>query len=61
MRLLATSDLHGFVLDWDYYRARQDPTVGPAGVATLIDAARRGVNSADTGSYRASVNFPMRA
>ena len=27
LRLLETSDLHMFVLDWDYYHAKPDPTV----------------------------------
>ena len=40
LRLLETSDLHMFVLDWDYYHAKLDPTVGFAKVATLIEAAR---------------------
>ena len=40
LRLLETSDLHMFVLDWDYYRAKPDPTVGFSKVATLIRAAR---------------------
>ncbi len=40
LRLLETSDLHMFVLDWDYYRAKPEPTVGFAKVATLIRAAR---------------------
>lgn len=40
LRLLETSDLHMFVLDWDYYHAKPDPTVGVANVATLIRKAR---------------------
>ena len=40
LRLLGTSDLHMFVLDWDYFHAELDPTVGVAKVATLIAAAR---------------------
>lgn len=40
LRLLETSDLHMFVLDWDYYRAKRDPTVGVSRVSTLIKAAR---------------------
>ncbi|MBJ7532743.1 bifunctional 2',3'-cyclic-nucleotide 2'-phosphodiesterase/3'-nucleotidase [Rhodomicrobium vannielii ATCC 17100] len=41
VRLLETSDLHMFVMDWDYYHAKPDPTVGLTRVATLIRAARR--------------------
>lgn len=40
LRLLETSDLHMFVLDWDYYHARPDPTVGLNRVASLITQAR---------------------
>ncbi len=40
LRLLETSDLHMFVLDWDYYHAKVDPTVGFAKVASLIRTAR---------------------
>ncbi|MFY9658843.1 MAG: twin-arginine translocation signal domain-containing protein, partial [Methylocystis sp.] len=40
VRLLETSDLHMFVMDWDYYRAKTDATVGLARTATLIRAAR---------------------
>ncbi len=46
LRLLETSDLHMYVLDWDYFRAKIDPEVGFAKVATLIEAARKeAVNS----------------
>ena len=41
LRLLATSDLHMALTDWDYYRARPDPTTGLSRVAALIAAARR--------------------
>lgn len=40
LRLLETSDLHMFVLDWDYYNVKPDPSVGFAKAATLIRAAR---------------------
>lgn len=40
LRLLATSDLHMFVADYDYYRDREDDTVGLARTARLIDEAR---------------------
>jgi len=40
LRLLETSDLHMFVLDWDYYQSRIDPAVGLAKVASLIATAR---------------------
>ncbi len=41
LRLLETSDLHMFVLDWDYYHERPDPTVGLNRLATLIADARK--------------------
>lgn len=41
LRLLETSDLHMFVLDWDYYRAKPDATVGFNRVASLIRAGRK--------------------
>ena len=40
LRLLETSDLHMFMMDWDYYRARPDPTVGVVKIATLVREAR---------------------
>ena len=40
LRLAETSDLHMFVLDWDYFHAKPDPTVGLAKTASLIRAAR---------------------
>lgn len=40
LRVLETSDLHMFVLDWDYYHVKTDPTVGFAKVASLIRSAR---------------------
>ena len=40
LRLLATSDLHMFVYDFDYYAGRQDNTVGLGKVATLLRQAR---------------------
>jgi len=41
LRLLETSDLHMFVLGWDYYRATADATVGFDRVAALIRANRK--------------------
>lgn len=41
LRLLATSDLHMAVMDWDYYRARPDHTQGLVRVASLIARARQ--------------------
>ena len=53
LRILETSDLHMFVLDWDYYRAQPDPTVGLAKVASLIERARAEVrNSVEPGPAR---------
>ena len=40
LRLMETSDLHMFAMDWDYYKAKADPTVGLNRVATLIGEAR---------------------
>jgi 2',3'-cyclic-nucleotide 2'-phosphodiesterase / 3'-nucleotidase len=40
LRLLETSDLHMFALDWDYYHAKTDATVGLNRLATLIAKAR---------------------
>lgn len=40
LRLLETSDLHMFVLDWDYYREKPDLTVGLNRIASLIERAR---------------------
>lgn len=41
LAILATSDLHMALTDWDYYKARPDPTTGLSRVATLIAAARK--------------------
>lgn len=40
LRLLETSDLHDYILPYDYYRDQDDKTVGLAAVATLVRAAR---------------------
>lgn len=40
LRLMATTDLHGHVRGFDYFRDRPDPSVGLARVATLIGKAR---------------------
>jgi 2',3'-cyclic-nucleotide 2'-phosphodiesterase/3'-nucleotidase len=40
LRLLETSDLHDYILPYDYYRDQEDKTVGLAAVATLVKAAR---------------------
>jgi 2',3'-cyclic-nucleotide 2'-phosphodiesterase/3'-nucleotidase len=40
LRVLGTSDLHMFALDWDYYLNRPDPTVGLTKLASLIAKAR---------------------
>jgi len=40
LRLLETFDLRMFVMDWDYYHAKPDPTVGLTRLAALIKAAR---------------------
>jgi 2',3'-cyclic-nucleotide 2'-phosphodiesterase/3'-nucleotidase len=41
LRLLSTTDLHMFVMDWDYYRAQVDASVGLAKIANLVARARR--------------------
>lgn len=41
LRLVETSDLHMFVLDWDYYSAKPDQTVGLNRVASLIRQNRK--------------------
>ncbi len=54
LRLLETSDLHMFVLDWDYYHAKLDPTAGLARTATLIRKARAEVENSllfDNGDF----------
>jgi 2',3'-cyclic-nucleotide 2'-phosphodiesterase/3'-nucleotidase len=40
LAVLATSDLHGHVLGYDYYRLREDPTVGFDRVATVVAQMR---------------------
>ena len=40
LRLLETSDLHMFVMDWDYFHAKNDPTVGLVKIADLVARAR---------------------
>jgi len=45
LRVLGTSDLHMFALDWDYYLDRPDPTVGLTKLATLIRKARSEVGN----------------
>ena len=46
LRLMATSDLHMAVMDWDYYRAKPDLSMGLARVASLVKAARAEVPNA---------------
>ncbi|HET6467010.1 MAG TPA: bifunctional 2',3'-cyclic-nucleotide 2'-phosphodiesterase/3'-nucleotidase [Geminicoccaceae bacterium] len=40
LRLLETTDVHVHVFPYDYYRDREDDTVGLAKTATLVEAAR---------------------
>lgn len=40
LAVLATSDLHGHVLGYDYYRLREDPSGGLDRIATLVAQAR---------------------
>lgn len=39
--VLTTTDLHGWVLSWDYARDMEDPRYGMERVATVIDSIRR--------------------
>ena len=41
LRVLETSDLHANVMDYNYYTATQDPSIGLARTASLVNAARR--------------------
>ncbi|MBB4199009.1 2',3'-cyclic-nucleotide 2'-phosphodiesterase [Rhodoblastus sphagnicola] len=41
LRILSTTDLHMFVMDWDYYHAKIDPNVGLVKIAGLVAQARR--------------------
>jgi 2',3'-cyclic-nucleotide 2'-phosphodiesterase/3'-nucleotidase len=43
LRVLETSDLHANIMDYNYYTATQDPSIGLARTASLIEAARQGV------------------
>ena len=45
LRVLGTSDLHMFGLDWDYYQNRPDPTVGLTRLTNLIRKARSEVKN----------------
>jgi 2',3'-cyclic-nucleotide 2'-phosphodiesterase/3'-nucleotidase len=40
LRLLETSDIHGYLMAYDYYRDQADATVGLAKIATLVSQAR---------------------
>ncbi len=40
LRLLETTDVHVHLLPYDYYRDREEPTVGLARIATLVARAR---------------------
>ncbi len=46
LRLMETTDIHVHVLNYDYYRDRQDDTVGLAKIATLLEQARREADNA---------------
>ena len=41
LRVLETSDLHANVMDYNYYTATQDPSIGLARTASLVNAARQ--------------------
>lgn len=40
LAVMATSDVHGRVRAWDYYRDREDPAYALSKVATLVDSIR---------------------
>ena len=46
LRLMETTDIHVHLVNYDYYRDRQDDTVGLAKVATLLEQARAEVDNA---------------
>ncbi len=41
LRIMATTDLHANIMDYDYYTDKQDTTLGLSRVATLIEQARK--------------------
>ncbi|MDF0535382.1 bifunctional 2',3'-cyclic-nucleotide 2'-phosphodiesterase/3'-nucleotidase [Shewanella sp. A32] len=41
LRILETSDLHANIMDYNYYTGNDDPTIGLARTASLIEAARQ--------------------
>ncbi|MDO8826180.1 bifunctional 2',3'-cyclic-nucleotide 2'-phosphodiesterase/3'-nucleotidase [Methylophaga sp.] len=41
LRVLETSDLHSNIMDYNYYTASQDPSIGLVRTASLIEAARQ--------------------
>ena len=43
---METTDIHVHLVNYDYYRDRQDDTVGLAKVATLLEQARAEVDNA---------------
>jgi len=45
LRLLETTDLHGFLANYDYYQTKQDDKVGLVKTATLIKQARNEVEN----------------
>ena len=45
LRLLATSDVHGWLEPWDYHAARPVPQAGLARIARLIEEARTASNT----------------
>jgi 2',3'-cyclic-nucleotide 2'-phosphodiesterase / 3'-nucleotidase len=45
LRLLSTTDLHGYLVNYDYYQTRQDDKVGLVKTASLIQQARREVEN----------------
>ncbi len=46
LRLMETTDIHVHLVNYDYYRDRQDDTVGLAKIATLLEQARAEVDNA---------------
>lgn len=49
LRIMATTDLHANIMDYDYYKDIEDPNMGLSRVAGLIDLAKKEVDkSGDT-------------
>lgn len=45
LRILETSDIHTNIMDYDYFKSKQDPTIGLSRTASAIHAARKEVTN----------------